>query len=129
DYLNPLLVRAGYAYVGVSAQALGVEGGSPILGVGGASPGLVHQEPSRYGTLHHPGDQYALDMFAQIGQAVRNSHAKVLGKLHPTHIVAVGESQSAFYLTTFVDALQPLTHTFDGFFIHSRGGGGAPLNG
>jgi hypothetical protein len=43
--------------------------------------------------------------------------------------VAVGESQSAFYLTTFADAIQPLTHTFDGIFIHSRGGTGAPLNG
>ena len=48
----------------------------------------------------------------------------VLGGLHPKHIVAVGESQSAFYLTTFADALQPLSHTFDGIFIHSRGGAG-----
>ena len=71
DYLNPMLVRAGYAYVGVSAQALGVEGGQAILGVGGPSGGLVHEEPARYGTLHHPGDQYALDMFAQIGRALR----------------------------------------------------------
>jgi hypothetical protein len=44
-------------------------------------------------------------------------------------VVAVGESQSAFYLTTFADALQPVTHAFDGIFIHSRGGSGAPLNG
>ena len=43
--------------------------------------------------------------------------------------MAVGESQSAFYLTTFADALQPLTQTFDGIFIHSRGGTGAPLSG
>jgi hypothetical protein len=32
DYLNPLLMREGYAYVAVSAQALGVNGGTPILG-------------------------------------------------------------------------------------------------
>jgi hypothetical protein len=43
--------------------------------------------------------------------------------------VAVGESQSAFYLTTFADAIQPLTNTFDGIFIHSRGGSGASLSG
>ena len=73
DYLNPMLMRDGYAYVGVSAQALGVEGGAPILGIGGSSVGLVRQEPSRYGTLHHPGDQYALDMFAQIGRALRTT--------------------------------------------------------
>jgi hypothetical protein len=130
DFLNPLLVRAGYAYVGVSAQALGVEGGSPILGVGGANPGLVHQEPSRYGSLHHPGDQYALDMFAQIGLAIgRTEHPAVLGPLHPRHVLALGESQSAFFLTAFADAIQPKTHAFDGIFIHSRGGGGTGLGG
>ncbi len=42
DYLNPSLMRAGYAYVGVSAQALGVDGGHAILGQsGGSSGGLV----------------------------------------------------------------------------------------
>jgi hypothetical protein len=130
DYLNPELMRDGYAYVAVSAQALGVDGGAALLGSSTApSPGLVGTEPARYGTLHHPGDRYALDMFAQIGAALRAPRGPVLGHLHPKHIVAVGESQSAFYLTTFADAVQPLTHTFDGIFIHSRGGGAAPLNG
>lgn len=71
-----------------------------------------------------------MDIFAQIGRALRlGGEPEVLGGLRPKHIVAVGESQSAFYLTTFADALQPLTQTFDGVFIHSRGGAGAPLNG
>lgn len=130
DYLNPELMKAGDAYVGVSAQALGVDGGTPILGsIKGVGKGLVHQEPERYGTLHHPGDQYALDMFAQIGLGLRSSALHVLGPLRPHHIVAVGESQSAYYLTTFADALQPRTRAFDGIFIHSRGGNGAPLDG
>ncbi len=128
DYLNPGLMDAGDAYVGVSAQALGVDGGKAILSTG-ANGGLVGDEPARYGTLVHPGDQYSLDMFAQIGQALRAPHPAALGGLHPRHVVAVGESQSAFYLTTFADALQPKAHTFDGIFIHSRGGGGAPLDG
>ena len=135
DYLNPELMRAGYAYVAVSVQHLGVDGGTPILGAPGGSAnatssgGLVGAEPARYGTLHQPGDQYALDMFAQIGQALHNPRDNVLGTLHPKHVLALGESQSAFYLTTFADALQPLTHTFDGIFIHSRGGTGASLSG
>jgi hypothetical protein len=131
DYLNPELMREGYAYVAVSAQALGVDGGSAILGSvkGAPSGGLVENEPARYGTLHHPGDKYALDMFAQIGNALGVKANVALGGLRPTHIVAVGESQSAFYLTTFADAIQPLTHTFDGIFIHSRGGSGASLSG
>jgi hypothetical protein len=135
DYLNPELMRAGYAYVAVSVQHLGVDGGTPILGAPGGSAnatssgGLVGAEPARYGTLHQPGDQYALDMFAQIGQALHNPRDNVLGTLHPKQVLALGESQSAFYLTTFADALQPLTHTFDGIFIHSRGGTGASLSG
>lgn len=130
DYLNPMLMRDGYAYVAVSAQSLGVDGGKAILGqVSGNAGGLVAAEPARYGSLHHPGDQYALDIFAQIGNALRAPKPAALGGLRPKHIVATGESQSAFYLTTFADAIQPRTNTFDGIFIHSRGGSGAPLNG
>ncbi len=130
DYLNPMLMRDGYAYVAVSAQALGVDGGKAILGQAAAgTQGLVQAEPARYGSLHHPGDQYALDIFAQIGKALKAPHPTVLGGLRPKRIVAVGESQSAYYLTTFADALQPRTTVFDGIFIHSRGGSGAPLSG
>ena len=129
DFLNPMLMRDGYAYVGVSAQALGVNGGKALLGTPGGSGGLITDEPARYGSLHHPGDQYALDMYAQIGQALRLPHQTALGGLKPKHILAVGESQSAFYLTTFADAIQPLTNTYDGIFIHSRGGSGASLTG
>ncbi len=132
DFLNPMLMRDGYAYVAVSAQALGVNGGQSLLSTPGTpipSGGLVTGEPERYGSLHHPGDQYALDMFAQIGQALRAPHSAALSGLKPKHVLAIGESQSAFYLTTFADALQPRTDTFDGIFIHSRGGSGASLSG
>jgi hypothetical protein len=131
DYLNPALMDEGDAYVGVSVQAVGVEGGAPLLGspAGGAVKGLVQQEPARYGSLRHPGDRYALDIFDQIGLGLHAPHgAAVLGPLRPRHVVAVGESQSAFYLTTYADALQPRSRAFDGIFIHSRDGNGAPLN-
>jgi hypothetical protein len=109
---------------------LGVDGGHAILGQSGAaSGGLVSEEPARYGSLHHPGDQYALDIYAQIGKALSVPEPSALGGLRPKHVLAVGESQSAFYLTTFADALQTRTNIFDGIFIHSRGGGGASLAG
>jgi Alpha/beta hydrolase domain len=132
DFLNPMLMRDGYAYVGVSAQALGVDGGQSLLGTPGStggSGGLVSAEPDRYGSLHHPGDRYALDMYAQIGQALDAAHPAALGGVKPKHILAIGESQSAFYLTTFADAIQPRTNVYDGIFIHSRGGSGASLSG
>ncbi len=131
-YLNPEIVRDGYAYVGVSAQAFGVHGGHALLGAPGASAsgGLVAAEPARYGTLIHPGDQYSYDMFSQIGQALRGSgQPSALGSLHPSRLVAIGESQSAFFLTSYIDAFQPIKHVYDGFFVHSRGGSGAALTG
>lgn len=131
-YLNQEIVRAGYAYVGVSAQAFGVNGGQPLVGAPGvpASGGLVAAEPGRYGTLTHPGDQYSYDMFSQVGQAFRGSgQSLALGTLHLGRVAAIGESQSAFFLTTYIDAIQPMRHVYDGFFVHSRGGSGAALSG
>ena len=56
---------------------------------------------------------------------MRDSAAKILDGLRPRKVVAEGESQSAFRLTTYIDAVQPLTHEYDGFLVHSRGGGSA----
>jgi hypothetical protein len=124
------ITRSGFAWVGVSAQQIGVSGGTGVVPVGGLpSGGLRGSDPARYGTLHHPGDQYALDMFSQVGRALRSPAGPALGGLKPARVVAIGESQSAFELTTYIDAIQPTTHIFDGFFVHSRGGGAIPFGG
>ncbi len=131
-YAGPEITRSGYAWVGVSVQKVGVSGGTGIVQVGTPTGGLVGDDPVRYGSLHHPGDQYALDMYTQIGRALRKpGHGSLdaLGGLHPKQMIAVGESQSAFQLTTYIDAIQPTTHLFDGFFVHSRGGGAVPIGG
>jgi Alpha/beta hydrolase domain len=127
--------RSGYAYVGVSAQQAGVEGSqlgdvaSQLL-PGVHVSGLRRADPARYGSLHHPGDAYSYDMFTQVARALRTpGTVDVLQGLRPQRVIAVGESQSAARLTTYVNGVQPLTHEFDGFFIHSRGGGAAPLAG
>lgn len=131
SYVSDEILRGGYAYVGVSAQALGVNGGPALLGVPGASNGgLRAQDPARYGTLSHPGDQYSFDMVSQIARALRApGGVRVLGALHPRRLLAVGESQSAFFLTAYIDALQWRDRAFDGFLVHSRGGGAAALGG
>ncbi|MBS0334294.1 MAG: hypothetical protein JSS35_16115 [Proteobacteria bacterium] len=118
-YSHREMIRSGMAYVGVSAQRVGVEGGAGIGGMGGMS--LKKVNPTRYGTLSHPGDAYAFDMFSQAGQAVKAG--AVLGPLKPKHVLATGESQSAVFMTTYVDAIDPLAKVFDGFYIHSRFGG------
>lgn len=110
-YLSPELERAGYAWVGVSAQKVGVDK-------------LRSTDPARYSSLDHPGDQYSFDIFSQVALALRSTQGvRPLAALHPTRFVAVGESQSAIYLTSYIDAIQPLAHAFDGFLVHSRSGG------
>lgn len=109
------LIREGFAWVGVSAQGVGV-----------AADKLA--DPLRYAALSHPGDSYSYDIFSQAGQAVRDSSAKILSGLRPRHVLAEGESQSAFRLTTYINAIHPLAHEYDGFLVHSRGAGSAPLS-
>lgn len=128
-YAGSEITRSGFAWVGVSVQKVGVTGGTGIVQVGQPTGGLVGTDPARYGSLHHPGDQYALDMYSQISRALRRPGSlDALGGLHVDRMLAVGESQSAFQLTTYIDAIQPITHLFDGFFVHSRGGGAIPID-
>jgi hypothetical protein len=75
--------------------------------------------------LDLPGDAYSYDIYTQIARALRTGAA--LGGLHPKRVLAAGESQSAFALVTYYNGVQPLTHAFDGFFVHSRGASGLPL--
>src|SRR5262245_65320212 len=55
------IVRAGYAYVTVTAQRVGVDGGATLTGL---DMSLKTQNPQRYAELHHPGDAYAFDIFS-----------------------------------------------------------------
>ena len=41
----------------------------------------------------------------------------------------MGESQSAAFLTTYVNGVDPLAGVYDGFLVHSRFGPAAPLDG
>lgn len=121
------IIRGGYAYVAVSAQRVGVEGGDNMLG---ADMSLKSQDPQRYADLQHPGDAFAYDIFAQVGGLLRSGeHGAVLRGLPARRVIAVGESQSAMFLTTYINAVDPLTPGYDGFLVHSRFGPAAPLDG
>ena len=85
-------------------------------------------DPVRYASLSHPGDSFSYDIFSQAGEAVRRDAARVLGGLKPKRVLAAGESQSAGRMVTYIDAVHPLARVYDGFFVHSRGGGGALLS-
>ena len=127
---NPELLAHGSAYVGVSAQKAGIEGGAalPIDIPGVVVQPLKQWDPERYGELTHPGDPYSFDIFSQVAQAVRRpGDVDVLDGLDARHLIAMGESQSGARMMTYVDAAHPVAGIYDGFLVHSRGGGGAPL--
>jgi hypothetical protein len=118
------LVRDGYTWVGVSVQQVGIDGN------GGVMPGLGLRQmaPDRYCALAHPGDAYAFDIFSQVGRALREVLADRYG-LHIDRVIATGASQSAFHLTTYVNAIDPRDGVFDAFLLQGRGGAGAPMTG
>jgi hypothetical protein len=90
---------------------------------------LKKQDPERYSRLNHPGDAFAYDIFSQAGRLIREASDDVLGALKPEHFVAIGESQSAMFLTTYINAVDRLASVYDGFLVHSRFGVAAPLDG
>lgn len=121
------LLRRGYAYVGVSAQSIGVEGGQAVMA---PSKGLKGLNPARYASLSHPGDAFSYDIFSHAGALAKRPTANgILGNLRAKQVIAVGESQSAGFLTTYVNAIDPLDRIFDGFLVHSRFGSVAALDG
>jgi hypothetical protein len=127
DWINAHneLIRQGYAWVGVSAQAAGIEGGGSFSVV---NLPLKKIDPKRYKSLNHPGDTFSYDIFSQAAQAVRHPQGiDPLGGLGIKKLIAAGESQSAYRMTTYVNAIAPLSRVFDGFFIHSRPHGSAAL--
>jgi len=108
-------IRNGYAWVGVSAQRVGVQ--QP-------ETGLRDFSPERYGSLDVTDggtildDALSFDIFSQAGQAIANPKGvRPLGNLRPGRIIASGASQSAGRLTTYYNAIQPLANLYDGFIL------------
>jgi hypothetical protein len=100
------LLRQGYAWVGVGAQAAGVN--SP-------RSGLKDFDKARYGSLLHPGDAYSYDIFTQAADALRHPKSPdALAGLAIRKMIATGRSQSAFRLVTYINAIHPISCTAAG---------------
>jgi hypothetical protein len=119
------LAAQGHAWVGVSAQKVGIDGGGFVQSIH-----LKLLAPERYAALEHPGDAWSFDMFTQVAQLVRlPSDQNPLGGLTAWHVLAAGESQSAACLVTYINAIDPHTQVFDGYFVHGRPGVGVSIDG
>jgi hypothetical protein len=129
------IADSGVAWIGVSAQALAIEGGQPLLDTGDTgqaaqNQGLKTTNPTRYASLEHPGDAYSFDIYSQIAAALRTSSGRsVLNGAPVERVLAIGESQSAGFLTAYLNGVEPVARAFDGYFVHSRFATGARFDG
>jgi Alpha/beta hydrolase domain len=106
------IVRAGYAWIGVSAQRVGVNF-------------LKTWSPSRYGTLDVTqggtinNDALNWDIYSQALQAIRHPEGEnPLGNLNVERVIADGESSSASKLTQYYNAIHPLAGLADAFILN-----------
>jgi hypothetical protein len=96
------IIRSNYVWVGISAQRVGLEGNATDKN------GLKQWSPARYGTLNIPNDNFSYDIFAQGMQALDNPQGtNLLGGAKPRTIIAMGASQSAGRLATYINSLHP----------------------
>jgi len=109
-------VRAGYAWVGVSAQNVGVSA-------------LKQRMPERYASLDVTdngavaGDGLSYDIFTAAGFSVRGkSGQNVMGPLKAERLIASGHSQSAGRLATYFNSVHTLNPVYDAVLLHGGGG-------
>ena len=123
------VLRSGTAWIGVSAQRVGVNR-------------LRTWNPARYGSLDMSrrnaegtetitNDALSYDILSQVAQAVRNPGGSLvdpLGGLQARALIATGHSQSASRLATYVNAIQPLANVIDAFALHGSLGNAVRLD-
>jgi hypothetical protein len=123
------LIRKGYAWVGVTAQKGAIDGGG--INYVGLPLQLKAINPPRYSSLVHPGDKYSYDIFSQAAKAVLKPEASApnpLNGLQVKRAIAAGESQSADFLITYMNAIAPSAKLFNGYLVHSRFHGSADIS-
>ena len=110
------LIRSGYAWIGVTAQRVGVEA-------------LKVWNKDRYGSLDVTdggtitNDALSYDVFADVARAARKpGSSDLLGGLKAQRVFATGHSQSSARLATYVNAVHPLDPVFDAVILHGGGG-------
>jgi hypothetical protein len=106
------IVREGYAWVGISAQRVGVNF-------------LKTWSPARYGSLDVSqggtinNDALNWDIYSQALQAIRSPQGiSPLADLKVQRVIADGESSSASKLTQYFNAIHPLAGLADAFILN-----------
>ncbi|MGB3848130.1 MAG: alpha/beta hydrolase domain-containing protein [Sphingopyxis sp.] len=113
--VNQQFWKDGYAYAAISAQRMGLEGTKerPL--------GLKQWDAERYESLAIEGDSFSYDIFSQVARSLGPKRATrgldPMGGLAVKRLFALGESQSAARLLSYVNAVHRLANVFDAFMI------------
>jgi hypothetical protein len=108
------LLQHGYAWIGVSAQRVGVN----YLQTWSPAGRYATLDVTVGGTIND--DSLSYDIYSQAGQAILNpSGVNLLPGLTVQTVIADGESQSASRLSTYINSVHPINPIYDGFFLHS----------
>ncbi len=113
------ITREGYAWVGVSADALSMDI-------------LQKARPSRYAKVLITDDDMGFDIYVQAGRAIRRAAAQwglpaTAAKAPlPIKLIGMGYSRSASFLFTYMNAFHLQDHVFDGYLV--RGAAAAAPN-
>jgi hypothetical protein len=127
-WTHPQVMAAGHVYVNVGAQEVGVCGNKvPAPGAEVCSPtSLKGWDAERYGSLHHPGDEYSFDIYSQAVQAVLHP-----GKVNPVsglriqNVIAYGQSQSSTRLDDYLcNGADARARLIDAAIVDADGGAG-----
>jgi hypothetical protein len=119
------ILEGGYAFVGATVQRVGVHGFPQI------NQGLAAWDPLRYGSLSIPTDDASFDIYTQVARAVGAKRGRSgidpLGGLDVRKVIALGASQSAARLSTYVNAIHTRERAFDGYLLQIYFGRGTPI--
>ncbi len=116
------LYDAGFAWVGVSAQEVGLYGFPMGLGdrFGSQARPLKDHDPARYAPLFHPGDRGSFSIFVDAARVVgprRGTAIDPMAGLAVERVVAVGVSQSAMRLVAYLNGIHAVDPVVDGFVL------------
>jgi hypothetical protein len=124
-----LLVRAGYAWVGVSAQRNGISAMKKwnperyeALDVNASNIDPLdgsEVDPANPLIMAVGGDVLAWDIYTQVAELAKTD-SKMLGGLKADKVISASESQSTLKVSTYYNTIQPLEHAYDGYIFYDR---------
>lgn len=110
------IVREGYAWVGISAETASVRS-------------LKKANPLRYANAVVSDSDYAFDIYDHAAVAIRQAASQWGRPDTKVRLVGMGYSKSASFLFTFINAFQPLSNAYDGFYMRGATPAAIQVNG